>query len=86
MQKILLHVYCNNYATELVISLSVDLYSVFQVEVKRQYRAFEFKCFNSLLRLYLFAVNSIKVVLPKAYTVNHERARDDRLLLNFTSL
>ena len=36
------------------------------------------------LRLLVFTANSVKVVLPKARTVNHERARDDGLLLIFT--
>ena len=34
--------------------------------------------------IYIYTANSIKVVLPKALTVNYERARDDGLLLVFT--
>ena len=33
----------------------------------------------------MYTANSVKVVLQKAYTVNYERARDDGLLLIFTS-
>ena len=35
--------------------------------------------------VYTCTANSIKVVLPKAWTVDWERARDDGLLLIFTA-
>ena len=39
---------------------------------------------SNFMRPFVFTANSIKVVLPKALTVNYECTRDDGLLLIFT--